>query len=230
MKLEFKEHELERAIEVYLQSLMNKVIKVNGFDLSGMRSKEGLSALIDIEIEGETDAREPKVDSPNVKPTNTAWREREEDSEPKVKHEELSGQDLEDWKKFLELLTDNAQYKNYDALLDLVDTMSESLQQRASSHPLYVEMLENTDKAIQSIASKQLSEPVEDTEEPAEEPIPEPEVEHAEAIQAENEAAKQEEPKEQLKNFFGAQLGVKPSNVANVNHTTAPTRKLFPAK
>lgn len=232
MKLEFKEHELERAIEVYLQSLMNKVIKVNGFDLSGMRSKEGLSALIDIEIEGETDAREPKVDSPNVKPTNTAWREREEDSEPKVKHEELSGQDLEDWKKFLELLTDNAQYKNYDALLDLVDTMSESLQQRASSHPLYVEMLENTDKAIQSIASKQLSEPVEDTEGVAvEEPIPEPEVEHAEVIQAENEAAKvQEEPKEQPKNFFGAQLGVKPSNVANVNHTVAPTRKLFPAK
>lgn len=231
MKLEFKEHELERAIEVYLQSLMNKVIKVNGFDLSGMRSKEGLSALIDIEIEGETDAREPKVDSPNVKPTNTAWREREEDSEPKVKHEELSGQDLEDWKKFLELLTDNAQYKNYDALLDLVDTMSESLQQRASSHPLYVEMLENTDKAIQSIASKQLSEPTENTEDAAvEEPIPEPEVEHAEAIQAENEAAKQGEPKEQPKNFFGAQLGVKPSNVANVNHTTAPTRKLFPAK
>lgn len=231
MKLEFKEHELERAIEVYLQSLMNKVIKVNGFDLSGMRSKEGLSALIDIEIEGETDAREPKVDSPNVKPTNTAWREREEDSEPKVKHEELSGQDLEDWKKFLELLTDNAQYKNYDALLDLVDTMSDSLQQRASSHPLYVEMLENTDKAIQSIAANQLSEPAQDTEEPTEELIPEPEVEHAEAIQAENETAKvQEEPKEQPKNFFGAQLGVKPSNVANVNHTTAPTRKLFPAK
>lgn len=232
MKLEFKEHELERAIEVYLQGLMNKIIKVNGFDLSGMRSKEGLSALIDIEIEGETDAREPKVDSPNVKPTNTTWREREEDSEPKVKHEELSGQDLEDWKKFLELLTDNAQYKNYDALLDLVDSMSDSLQQRASSHPLYVEMLENTDKAIQSIAANQLSEPVqEDTEEPAEESIPEPEVEHAEAIQAENEAAKiQEEPKEQPKNFFGAQLGVKPSNVANVNHTVAPTRKLFPAK
>lgn len=231
MKLEFKEHELERAIEVYLQGLMNKIIKVNGFDLSGMRSKEGLSALIDIEIEGETDAREPKVDSPNVKPTNTAWREREEDSEPKVKHEELSGQDLEDWKKFLELLTDNAQYKNYDALLDLVDTMSESLQQRASSHPLYIEMLENTDKAIQSIAANQLSESVQDTEEPAEKSIPEPEVEHAEAIQAENEAAKvQEEPKEQPKNFFGAQLGVKPFNVANVNHTVAPTRKLFPAK
>lgn len=230
MKLELKEHEIEQAIETFISSFVTgHPVKVKGFDLQGMRSKDGLSAIVDFDVVGVSDLREVKTESSNVKPTNTAWREEVQD-EPKVKHEELSGQDLEDWKKFLELLTDNAQYKNYDALLDLVDTMSESLQQRASSHPLYVEMLENTDKAIQSIASKQLSEPVEDTEEPAEEPIPEPEVEHAEAIQAENEAAKQEEPKEQLKNFFGAQLGVKPSNVANVNHTTAPTRKLFPAK
>nr|DAX43164.1 MAG TPA: hypothetical protein [Caudoviricetes sp.] len=233
MKLELKEHEIEQAIETFISSFVTgHPVRVKGFDLQGMRSKDGLSAIVDFDVVGVSDLREVKTESPNVKPTNTAWREREEDSEPKVKHEELSGQDLEDWKKFLELLTDNAQYKNYDALLDLVDTMSESLQQRASSHPLYVEMLENTDKAIQSIAVNQLSEPVqEDTEEPTEEPIPEPEVEHAEAIQAENEAAKvQEEPKEQPKNFFGAQLGVKPSNVANVNHTVAPTRKLFPAK
>ena len=232
MKLELKEHEIEQAIETFISSFVTgHPVKVKGFDLQGMRSKDGLSAIVDFDVVGVSDLREVKTESSNVKPTNTAWREREEDSEPKVKHEELSGQDLEDWKKFLELLTDNAQYKNYDALLDLVDTMSDSLQQRASSHPLYVEMLENTDKAIQSIASKQLSEPVEDTEEPTEEPIPEPEVEHAEAIQAENEAAKvQKEPKEQPKNFFGAQLGVKPSNVANVNHTVAPARKLFPAK
>nr|DAT94303.1 MAG TPA: cytidylyltransferase-like protein [Caudoviricetes sp.] len=232
MKLELKEHEIEQAIETFISSFVTgHPVKVKGFDLQGMRSKDGLSAIVDFDVVGVSDLREVKTESTNVKPTNTAWREEVQD-EPKVKHEELSGQDLEDWKKFLELLTDNAQYKNYDALLDLVDTMSESLQQRASSHPLYVEMLENTDKAIQSIASKQLSEPVEDTEGVAvEEPIPEPEVEHAEAIQAENEAAKvQEEPKEQPKNFFGAQLGVKPSNVANVNHTTAPTRKLFPAK
>ena len=232
MKLELKEHEIEQAIETFISSFVTgHPVKVKGFDLQGMRSKDGLSAIVDFDVVGVSDLREVKTESSNVKPTNTAWREEVQD-EPKVKHEELSGQDLEDWKKFLELLTDNAQYKNYDALLDLVDTMSESLQQRASSHPLYVEMLENTDKAIQSIASKQLSEPVEDTEGVAvEEPIPEPEVEHAEAIQAENEAAKvQEEPKEQPKNFFGAQLGVKPSNVANVNHTTAPTRKLFPAK
>lgn len=232
MKLELKEHEIEQAIETFISSFVTgHPVKVKGFDLQGMRSKDGLSAIVDFDVVGVSDLREVKTESSNVKPTNTAWREEVQD-EPKVKHEELSGQDLEDWKKFLELLTDNAQYKNYDALLDLVDTMSESLQQRASSHPLYVEMLENTDKAIQSIASKQLSEPVEDTEGVAvEEPIPEPEVEHAEAIQAENEAAKvQEEPKEQPKNFFGAQLGVKPSNVANVNHTTTPTRKLFPAK
>lgn len=232
MKLELKEHEIEQAIETFISSFVTgHPVKVKGFDLQGMRSKDGLSAIVDFDVVGVSDLREVKTESSNVKPTNTAWREEVQD-EPKVKHEELSGQDLEDWKKFLELLTDNAQYKNYDALLDLVDTMSESLQQRASSHPLYVEMLENIDKAIQSIASKQLFEPVqEDTEEPAEEPIPEPEVEHAEAIQAENEAAKvQEEPKEQPKNFFGAQLGVKPSNVANVNHTVAPTRKLFPAK
>lgn len=231
MKLELKEHEIEQAIETFISSFVTgHPVKVKGFDLQGMRSKDGLSAIVDFDVVGVSDLREVKTESSNVKPTNTAWREEVQD-EPKVKHEELSGQDLEDWKKFLELLTDNAQYKNYDALLDLVDTMSESLQQRASSHPLYVEMLENIDKAIQSIATNQLSESVQDTEEPTEEPIPEPEVKHAEAIQAENEAAKvQEEPKEQPKNFFGAQLGVKPSNVANVNHTVAPTRKLFPAK
>lgn len=231
MKLELKEHEIEQAIETFISSFVTgHPVKVKGFDLQGMRSKDGLSAIVDFDVVGVSDLREVKTESPNVKPTNTSWREEVQD-EPKLKHEELSGQDLEDWKKFLELLTDNAQYKNYDALLDLVDAMSESLQHRASTHPLYVEMLENTDKAIQSIAANQLSEPVQDIEEPVEEPIPEPEVEHAEAIQAENEATKvQEEPKEQPKNFFGAQLGVKPSNVANVNHNTASTRKLFPAK
>lgn len=228
MKLELKEHEIEQAIETFISSFVTgHPVKVKGFDLQGMRSKDGLSAIVDFDVVGVSDLREVKTESSNVKPTNTAWRE-EVQEEPRVKHEELSGQDLEDWKKFLELLTDNAQYKNYDALLDLVDAMSDSLQQRASSHPLYVEMLENTDKAIQSIAVNQLSEPVqEDTEEPTEEPIPEPEVEHAEAIQAENEAAT-EADKEEAKNIFGAALGVKPTNIANVNHTGLPTRKLFP--
>ena len=138
MKLELKEHEIEQAIETFISSFVTgHPVKVKGFALQGMRSKDGLSAIVDFDVVGVSDLREVKTESSNVKPTNTAWREEVQD-EPKVKHEELSGQDLEDWKKFLELLTDNAQYKNYDALLDLVDTMSESLQQRASSHPLYV--------------------------------------------------------------------------------------------
>ena len=146
MRIEFKEHELERALEQYLQIQFNKEVKVNGFDLSGMRSKEGLSAMVDITLVGETDQREPKEESNNVKPTNTSWREdKEEQSEPKAKKPELVGKDLEDWTKFLELITDNAQYKNYDAILDLVKEMSESLQLRVHDYPLYVDMVTNVE-------------------------------------------------------------------------------------
>lgn len=227
MKLELKEHEIEQAIETFISSFVTShPVKVKGFDLQGMRSKDGLSAIVDFDVVGVSDLREVKTESSNVKPTNTAWRE-EVQEEPKVKHAELEGKDLEDWTLFLELLTDNANYKNYDKLLDLVDNMSESLQQRASSHSLYVDMLENTDRAIQAMASRTYSEPTETTDVVEEEPIPELEVEHAEAIQAENEVAT-EADKEEAKNIFGAALGVKPTNIANVNHTGLPTRKLFP--
>nr|DAX34517.1 MAG TPA: cytidylyltransferase-like protein [Caudoviricetes sp.] len=227
MKLELKEHEIEQAIETFISSFVTgHPVKVKGFDLQGMRSKDGLSAIVDFDVVGVSDLREVKTESSNVKPTNTAWRE-EVQEEPKVKHAELEGKDLEDWTLFLELLTDNANYKNYDKLLDLVDNMSESLQQRASSHSLYVDMLENTDRAIQAMASGTYSETTETIDVVEEEPIPEPEVEHAEAIQAENEAAT-EADKEEAKNIFGAALGVKPTNIANVNHTGLPTRKLFP--
>lgn len=227
MKLELKEHEIEQAIETFISSFVTgHPVKVKGFDLQGMRSKDGLSAIVDFDVVGVSDLREVKTESSNVKPTNTAWRE-EVQEEPKVKHAELEGKDLEDWTLFLELLTDNANYKNYDKLLDLVDNMSESLQQRASSHSLYVDMLENTDRAIQAMASGTYSETTETTDVVEEEPIPEPEVEHAEAIQAENEVAT-EADKEEAKNIFGAALGVKPTNIANVNHTGLPTRKLFP--
>lgn len=227
MKLELKEHEIEQAIETFISSFVTgHPVKVKGFDLQGMRSKDGLSAIVDFDVVGVSDLREVKTESSNVKPTNTAWRE-EVQEEPRVKHAELEGKDLEDWTLFLELLTDNANYKNYDKLLDLVDNMSESLQQRASSHSLYVDMLENTDRAIQAMASGTYSETTETIDVVKEEPIPEPEVEHAEAIQAENEAAT-EADKEEAKNIFGAALGVKPTNIANVNHTGLPTRKLFP--
>lgn len=227
MKLELKEHEIEQAIETFISSFVTgHPVKVKGFDLQGMRSKDGLSAIVDFDVVGVSDLREVKTESSNVKPTNTAWRE-EVQEEPKVKHAELEGKDLEDWTLFLELLTDNANYKNYDKLLDLVDNMSESLQQRASSHSLYVNMLENTDRAIQAMASGTYSETTETIDVVEEEPIPEPEVEHAEAIQAENETATKAD-KEEAKNIFGAALGVKPTNIANVNHTGLPTRKLFP--
>lgn len=227
MKLELKEHEIEQAIETFISSFVTgHPVKVKGFDLQGMRSKDGLSAIVDFDVVGVSDLREVKTESSNVKPTNTSWRE-EVQEEPKVKHAELEGKDLEDWTLFLELLTDNANFKNYDKLLDLVDNMSESLQQRASTHSLYVDMLENTDRAIQAMASGTYSDTTDATDVVEEEPIPEPEVEHAEAIQAENEAAT-EADKEEAKNIFGAALGVKPTNIANVNHTGLPTRKLFP--
>ena len=227
MKLELKEHEIEQAIETFISSFVTgHPVKVKGFDLQGMRSKDGLSAIVDFDVVGVSDLREVKTESSNVKPTNTSWREEVQD-EPKVKHAELEGKDLEDWTLFLELLTDNANYKNYDKLLDLVDNMSENLQQRASTHSLYVDMLENTDRAIQAMASGTYSDTTDATDVVEEEPIPEPEVEHAEAIQAENEVAA-EANKEEAKNIFGAALGVKPTNIANVNHTGLPTRKLFP--
>ena len=209
MKIELKEHEIEQAIETFISSFVTgNPVKVKGFDLQGMRSKDGLSAIVDVDIVGVTDTREVKLESSNVNPTNTSWREERQEIEKK---QELVGQDLDDWTEFLELITDNAKYKNYQALVDLVDSMSESLQLRASEHPLYKEMLEFT---------KSEPEPV--TQEVIE---PEIKVKHSEALEAELEQVKQPEPVEEKKNIFGAKLGVIPSNVHNVG-----VKKLFPPK
>lgn len=209
MKIELKEHEIEQAIETFISSFVTgNPVKVKGFDLQGMRSKDGLSAIVDVDIVGVTDTREAKLESSNVNPTNTSWREERQEIKEK---QELEGQDLDDWTEFLELITDNAKYKNYQALVDLVDSMSESLQLRASEHPLYKEMLEFT---------KSEPEPV--TQEVIE---PEIKVEHSEALEAELEQVKQPEQVEEKKNIFGAKLGVIPSNVHNVG-----VKKLFPPK
>lgn len=229
MRIEFKEHELERALEQYLQIQFNKEVKVNGFDLSGMRSKEGLSAMVDITLVGETDQREPKEESTNVKPTNTSWREdKEEQSETKVKKPELVGKDLEDWTKFLELITDNAQYKNYDAILDLVKEMSESLQQRVHDYPLYVDMITNVENAITALV--QATEPTVvdeimlDTED-----ISETDVNTEDSpIEENNNSVDVEEPVPEYKepvrrNLFGTTLSTKPLNMHNYN----TSRKLF---
>lgn len=209
MKIELKEHEIEQAIETFISSFVTgNPVKVKGFDLQGMRSKDGLSAIVDVDIVGVTDTREAKLESSNVNPTNTSWREERQEIKEK---QELEGQDLDDWTEFLELITDNAKYKNYQALVDLVDSMSESLQLRASEHPLYKEMLEFTKPELESV-TEEVIEPV-------------MEVEHSEALEAELEQVKQPEPVEEKKNIFGAKLGVIPSNVHNVG-----VKKLFPPK
>lgn len=229
MRIEFKEHELERALEQYLQIQFNKEVKVNGFDLSGMRSKEGLSAMVDITLVGETDQREPKEESNNVKPTNTSWREdKEEQSEPKVKKPELVGKDLEDWTKFLELITDNAQYKNYDAILDLVKEMSESLQQRVHDYPLYVDMITNVENTITALV--QATEPtvvdeimsdIEDISETDVNTEDSPIEENNNSVDVKAPVSEHKEPVR--KNLFGTTLSTKPLNMYNYN----TSRKLF---
>lgn len=210
MKIELKEHEIEQAIETFIGSFVTgNPVKVKGFDLQGMRSKDGLSAIVDVDIVGVTDTREPKLESTNVNPINTSWREERQETKKK---QELEGQDLDDWTEFLELITDNAKYKNYQALVDLVDSMSENLQLRASEHPLYKEMLELTSEHTAETTSE-----------------PEIEVEHSEALNEELQQVQQTEsvpePTEEKTNIFGAKLGVVPSNVHNVG-----VKRLFPPK
>ena len=230
MRIEFKEHELERALEQYLQIQFNKEVKVNGFDLSGMRSKEGLSAMVDITLVGETDQREPKEESNNVKPTNTSWREdKEEQSEPKVKKPELVGKDLEDWTKFLELITDNAQYKNYDAILDLVKEMSESLQQRVNDYPLYVDMITNVENTITALVQSTeptivddiISDTVDDSSTDVDIEDNYAEEEKNNSVDVEESVPEHKEPVR--RNLFGTTLSTKPLNMHNYN----TSRKLF---
>lgn len=222
MKLELKEHELEQAIEVFISSFVNHPVKVNYFDLSGMRSKDGLSAMVDFTVVGVSDVREPKETSVNVKPTNTAWREKEEEDTVKEERNVLEGKDLEDWTKFLELITDNVQYKNYDAILDLIQEMSEPIQQKAFDYPLYIDMINVVEKSIDTVvdnflnqntekSTENLVEETENTEE-------EPEVEEVEEPKS--------EPEEQVsvkRNIFGSNVGTKPATLNNL-HTH---KKLF---
>lgn len=118
MKLELKEHEIEQAIETFIRSFVTGYpVTVKGFDLQGMRSKDGLSAIVDFDVIGVSDTREVKVDSPNVKPTNTAWREErkdEEDSSVVVEKPEA-------YYEVLTLLSSNPLNKNRKAIEELLD-------------------------------------------------------------------------------------------------------------
>lgn len=136
MRLEFKEHELERALEQYLQLQFNKEVRVNGFDLSGMRSKDGLTAMVDITLLGETDQREPKEESANVNPTNTAWRNQLKQEEPKQSMIEKS----DEYYQVLELLGSNPKNCNRKAIEALIEDNSVLVQQ-LSTVALYQDWL-----------------------------------------------------------------------------------------
>lgn len=156
MRLEFKEHELERALEQYLQLQFNKEVRVNGFDLSGMRSKDGLTAMVDITLLGETDQREPKEESTNVNPTNTSWRNQEKENEPKEPVAEKS----DEYYQVLELLGSNPKNRNRKAIEELIEDNSVLVQQ-LSTVALYQDWLNQCLKddalAAQQENSTQLS-------------------------------------------------------------------------
>ena len=227
MKLELKEHELERVIEVYLQLQFKKEVRVSGFDLSGMRSKDGLSAMVDFTLVGESDVREPKEVSVNVNPTNTSWRAQKEDTE---KRSELEDKDLEDWTKFLDLLADNARYRNYDAIMDLVDNTSDLVRERINANELFKEMCSAVEQQVSEVAGV-INKPEEEPltghpTKPIEEKDEPPFVETLDEV---DETPSEDEPKEETpdvqptgKNIFGSPLGTKPVNVHN-----ATPRKLF---
>lgn len=118
MKLELKEHEIEQAIETFIRSFVTGYpVTVKGFDLQGMRSKDGLSAIVDFDVIGVSDTREVKVDSPNVKPTNIAWREERKDKEDSL----VAVEKPEAYYEVLTLLSSNPLNKNRKAIEELLD-------------------------------------------------------------------------------------------------------------
>lgn len=118
MKLELKEHEIEQAIETFIRSFVTGYpVTVKGFDLQGMRSKDGLSAIVDFDVIGVSDTREVKVDSPNVKPTNTAWREERKDEQDCL----VAVEKPEAYYEVLTLLSSNPLNKNRKAIEELLD-------------------------------------------------------------------------------------------------------------
>lgn len=151
MKLELKEHELEQAIEVFISSFVNKPVKVNGFDLSGMRSKDGLSAMVDITVLGVSDVREPKTESVNVNPTNTSWRESKEDGEDLDEtRPTVLEQKSEFYYEVLGLLSDNPMNKHNGKIQKLLQEHPE-LESELSTNVYYVKWKELTEDSQEVI-------------------------------------------------------------------------------
>lgn len=140
MKLELKEHEIEQAIETFISSFVtNFSVKVKGFDLQGMRSKDGLSAIVDFDVEGVSNLREIKTESSNVKPTNTAWRDELESKEKSVQLN-IEPVKTDTYYKVLELLGSNPLNKNRAEIESLIDHNIE-LQESLSHVALFQDWL-----------------------------------------------------------------------------------------
>lgn len=159
MKLELREHELEQAIEVFISSFVNQPVKVNGFDLSGMRSKDGLSAMVDFTVVGVSDVREAKTESTNVNPTNTSWREERleiaEHTNNTIKYEPKS----EVYYQVLELLSNNPQNINGKAIQELLKDNPE-VEDELSTNTYYTQW-----KLTNSEVKEEIPEPVLNEEE-----------------------------------------------------------------
>lgn len=223
MKIELKEHELERALEVYLQGLYNKTVTVTGFDLSGMRSKDGLSAMIDIEIDGETNVRAPKVDSPNVKPTNTSWRNQEPVTEPEPETTTYS-EHSEEYFEVLRLLSINPRNVNRGKIEELINTHEHLVKEleEVFYYQNWLELCAKTD-AEQEVTILEPEEPKEEVTQPVivtSDDDQEHEVTPFELSELEVEPEIQEEPEqEEIKEEPKSSLFGSPLN--------KPVRKLF---
>ena len=200
MHITLKQHELERALEVYLQSLYSKPVTVVGFDLSGMRKSEGVTAMIEIEVEGETSRRvisvntntisEPAPEAPESR--SKASKKVEEDpidldsnATPYANLPTLNKQDQEQYMTILQLLNRNPLNTKGKQIEEAVIGASADLTMVLAANPHYQDWvnLNNKQKAEKALAEakgievKESNKFVEIPTEPVTEPKVEPKTE-----------------------------------------------------
>lgn len=117
MFIVLNEENIKQALAIYMKNMFTQPVEIASFDLSGTRSKEGLTISIDLLFEGENrkPADEPtkpveKPDIPNVKPKETASQLSEEELqlvEDKKNLPELSPEDSENISKLLTAISEN---------------------------------------------------------------------------------------------------------------------------
>ena len=214
MEIKFKEHEIERAIEVYLQLQFNGKVAVNGIDLSGMRSRDGLAIAVDFTLVGESDIREPKVNN-----NASSYVDTTEITSSNLPN--LSETDLEDWKSYLELITNNVGDKNASAIIELVSRVSDNVLERINQDDMYKDLIERNSSTNEVTQNNENETPDVTTEE----------------VNNHNDSIQKEEVKEKKlfttnsaepKNILGTPLGTMPNNVNDTSQFTSTSRPLFP--